>query len=59
MRWLVLRTTAQTSFDQSDASVVPSQHLFRAQAIIEPLLGSEKSGGHQNFLQFDPTYDNR
>ena len=38
----VQRTTAQSSFDHGVPSIVPSKHLFRTQAIIETLLGSEK-----------------
>jgi hypothetical protein len=39
---LVQRTTAQSSFDQSEPSVVPFKQLFRMQAIIETFIGSEK-----------------
>jgi hypothetical protein len=42
----------QSSFDQSDPSVVPSKHLFRTQAIIETLLGSEKIRQPSEFLHF-------
>jgi len=47
---LLQHTRTQSSFDQSEPSVVPSQQLFRTQAIIETLLGSKKSGDHQNSL---------
>jgi hypothetical protein len=52
MHSLVLRTTAQSFFDQSDPSVVPFKHLFRTEVSIETLFGSEKSVGHQILCMF-------
>jgi hypothetical protein len=50
MRSLVLRTTAQSFFDQSDPSVVPFKRLFRTEVSIETLFGSEKIGRPSDFL---------
>jgi hypothetical protein len=42
MRSLVLRIRAQSSFYQGEPLILPLKQLFRTQAIIETLLGSEK-----------------